>query len=87
MPYAVTNNFLRWARQLSELGVQVFGESLQWMEQFGHKVSKGFLRGCCLPKGAPAAGYGMMTHCRGAVMQHHTTLAMMLPSSTRCGAG
>lgn len=39
VPYAVTPNFQRWAAQLSEFGVSVFGESLEWIQQYGHKVS------------------------------------------------
>jgi hypothetical protein len=38
VPYAVTPNFQRWASSLAELGVSVFGESLEWVTRFGHKV-------------------------------------------------
>ncbi|KAF6263038.1 hypothetical protein COO60DRAFT_1672706 [Scenedesmus sp. NREL 46B-D3] len=38
VPYAVTPNFQRWGSQLSEFGVSVFGESLEWIQQYGHKV-------------------------------------------------
>ncbi|CAG9463223.1 unnamed protein product [Pedinophyceae sp. YPF-701] len=37
VPYAVTPNFERWANQFHELGVTVFGESLEWILKFGHK--------------------------------------------------
>ena len=39
VPYAVTPNFQRWASQLSEFGVSVFGESLEWIKQYGHELS------------------------------------------------
>jgi hypothetical protein len=41
VPYAVTTNFQRWAGALAELGVSVFGESLDWIQNFGHKVGEG----------------------------------------------
>ena len=37
VPYAVTPFFEKWANQLSELGVSVFGETLEWIEKYGHK--------------------------------------------------
>lgn len=43
VPYAVTPNFQRWASRLSELGVSVFGESLEWIQTYGHKVGFGLL--------------------------------------------
>eukprot|EP00051_Salpingoeca_urceolata_P006844 m.90543 g.90543 ORF g.90543 m.90543 type:complete len:1273 (-) comp15010_c0_seq4:98-3916(-) len=36
-PYCVTPQFERWANQLSELGVAVLGERVEWVEKFGSK--------------------------------------------------
>lgn len=33
VPYAVTSHFERWANQLSELGVCVFGETTEWISK------------------------------------------------------
>jgi hypothetical protein len=38
VPYAVTPNFQRWAAALTEFGVSVFGESLEWTQRYGHKA-------------------------------------------------
>eukprot|EP00960_Hanusia_phi_P000025 502-Hanusia_phi.AAC.2 len=37
VPYMVTPSFQRWATSLSEFGVAVFGEELEFLEQFGSK--------------------------------------------------
>jgi len=37
LPYAVTDLFENWANNLSELGVSVFGETLDWISKYGHK--------------------------------------------------
>eukprot|EP00056_Hartaetosiga_gracilis_P005169 m.82069 g.82069 ORF g.82069 m.82069 type:complete len:1309 (-) comp12075_c2_seq1:42-3968(-) len=37
VPYTITDRFERWSSQLSEVGVTVFGESLDWVSQYGHK--------------------------------------------------
>jgi len=37
VPYGVTYKFERWASQLADLGVAVFGESLEWVKDYGHK--------------------------------------------------
>lgn len=33
LPYAVTNHFQEWSNQLSELGVSVFGETIEWISK------------------------------------------------------
>ncbi|EKX41719.1 hypothetical protein GUITHDRAFT_74499 [Guillardia theta CCMP2712] len=37
VPYMVTSNFQRWACQLADLDVSVFGEDLEWVQKFGSK--------------------------------------------------
>lgn len=37
VPYGVTYKFERWANQLADLGVAVFGESIEWVRDYGHK--------------------------------------------------
>lgn len=37
VPYGVTYKFERWANQLADLGVAVFGETVEWIHQYGHK--------------------------------------------------
>ena len=37
VPYCVTANFERWSTQLKEMGVAVFGEEFDWVNEYGHK--------------------------------------------------
>ena len=37
VPYCVTANFERWANQLRDLGVTLFGETFEWVQMYGHK--------------------------------------------------
>jgi len=37
IPYCVTAQFQAWYSQLSDLGITVYGELLEWTAKYGHK--------------------------------------------------
>jgi len=37
VPYCVTEQFEAWSSQLAELGVTVYGETVEWTKKYGHK--------------------------------------------------